>query len=51
MGVGGEVVNKVKYGEAQPPCPTPYPFTYHFGRNGTPYSGPGESSSEKNSCW
>ena len=33
--VGGDVPNKVLYGEAPPRGPTPYHFIYHFGRIGT----------------
>ena len=35
---GGGVLNKVLYGEAPPRGPTPYPFIYHFGRKGTPFT-------------
>ena len=31
------VLTKFEYGEAPPGGPTPYPFTYHFGRKGTPF--------------
>ena len=34
---GGGVLNKVLYREALPRGPTPYPFTYHFGRKDTPF--------------
>ena len=34
----GVVLNKVYYREAPPQGPTPYPFIYHFGRKGTPFT-------------
>ena len=36
-GGGGEVLNKVLYGEAPPRGPTPYHFIYYFGRKGTSF--------------
>ena len=36
-GGGGGVLNNVKYGEVPRSGPTPYPFIYHFGREGTPF--------------
>ena len=36
-GGGGGVTKKVLYGEAPPRGPTPYPFIYHFFREGTPF--------------
>ena len=31
------LLKKFLYGEAMPPCPTPYLFIYHFFRKGTPF--------------
>ena len=35
---GRGVHSEVLYGEALPQGPTPYPFIYHFLKNGTPFT-------------